>query len=1105
MSILEFKIIACYESKLISRTYLWHIFVWSSIGLTIYQLLLYLNYYSWDLIALDSSIPFLGVYYFNLLQGFMLVYVAANFVKKHRERKAMEVLDSYPVDNTTLLFGSLWGVVRLFAGLYIGGMVVILLIHIIFLPVPFRWEYYLFYFVTLLIPTFVFILGIAFLVAHVVKHHFGMILILLSFMFVSYLYLSDVFYGLFDFWGRALPNSFSSATGHSNLLLYLLQRFSVLCLGIGCIFLTLRLLFRIPNDTRKIKRCSVMGTGCILVACILQVGNFYTLYEVKKVRDGYRQSYMAYHDRPYVRVVSHDIRYVPCEKGYSAWSKMKVRNETSGEIKQVLLFLNPALQITCLTCSEQPVAYTRDRQVVVLNYPLCAGEEVIFEMMYEGTIDEHICFLDIDEDSYNDTRNNCFLPHRFGRKSAFCGEQYTLLTPECLWYPVAVPPLDLIAPLMYMLDFTDYTLLVENKMEKTVLSQGKKEIRGKDVFFRSEQPLPGLSLCIGDYRSLEMEVDGISFSLHYLPRSQFMIDIYAGMKTMREVLENAVWGMENNMRGRYPFKRYALIEVPSSFITFGRWWKEGSSLTQPEMGFIPERAVTMSWKPPAAWRCETQRDNVAMFESAREFFMNYPIHERTHMYAQTRLFTGFMISERYPGLHGVMQILINLQGRDQFALSGSYDFILEEAACFFDRHPLCEAVNNPKLQINNFQDFLTYKVMDLQTWMSLREDWSRVENFLLGYMLKNKFRRYDFEELREAFIQEFDFDLTEVLDPWYNNSGVPVLMLKDVECVRWVTENRRAVLRLSFKVYNPSKVDGVIARISAPYGTGDPKPIIEPIIVKAGECKEIRGLFRYTSNQQLARGLSFNQPSSIVVKPYATVQVKENELSGFERNMYPVDPAEFGLSLSSIVVDNTDDGFHIVDSRGRTRKLAEMFQAKQKRYGRLEFGQTRWVEVLDDVYYGMMVQTALCKLGGVGKEKVEWRANIAKTGEYEIFAYIAPLQTDPMEGVGSLFILSGELYYTVYSDNKPTEVLVRPDMYKGGWISLGKYRFRGGEMASVSLDDRVGNFKEHPLVREYGLVENDGYVQVIMADAVKWVLLDESVADVVNASQQVVE
>ena len=46
-----------------------------------------------------------------------------------------------------------------------------------------------------------------------------------------------------------------------------------------------------------------------------------------------------------------------------------------------------------------------------------------------------------------------------------------------------------------------------------MLSQGKKEIRGKDVFFQSEQPLLGLSLCIGEYRSLEMEEERISFFL----------------------------------------------------------------------------------------------------------------------------------------------------------------------------------------------------------------------------------------------------------------------------------------------------------------------------------------------------------------------------------------------------------------------------------------------------------------------------------------------------------------------------------------------------------------------------------------------------------------
>lgn len=1090
MSIQEIRTIARYESKLITRTYLWHIFMLASIGLIVYQLLLYFNHYSWDRIALDSSVPFLGAYYFNLLQVFMLVYVGMNFVKKHQARNAMEVLDVYPVNNRTLLFGNLWGIVRSFVGLYIGIVVITVLIHILFLPVPFRWEYYLFYFVTLVLPTFVFILGITFLVAHVVKHNFGTLLILLSFLFLSYFYLPHVFYGLFDFWGRALPNSFSSVTGHAGLLLYLLQRLMVLCMGLGCIFLTLHLLYRIPNDARKVKMYSIVGMGCICVACLLQASNFLVLHEVKKVRDGYRQSYTTYHDKPCVHVVSHDIRYIPREKGYAAWGKMTLRNETPGEMKQVLLFLNPSLQITRLESEGQPVMYTRENQVVLVNYPLGAGEEVILELEYEGTIDEHICFLDIDEDLYDNALCNSSSLHRYGRRLAFCNEQYTLLPPECLWYPVAVPPLNLTTPLMYTLDFTDYTLAVENKMAKTVISQGKREVRGKEVFFQPEQSLHGLSLCIGDYGSLEMEADGISFVLYYLPQSQFMIDMYAGTSMARKAIEEAKMMMEDNLRVQYPFKRYALAEVPASFTMFKRWWKEDSPFTQPELGFVPERAVTIHWGSPAVWGREKRGDDIAKFESAREFFANYLAHDRMQMSAQTRLFAGYMTSERYPGLHGVMQMLMSLGGRDQFAISGSYNLMLEEAARFFDRYSLREAVGNPDLQVSDFQYFVNYKVMDLQTWMSVREDWKRVEDFLSEYTLKNRFRKYDFEELQQAFMQTFDFDLTEVLDSWYNDKGIPVLMLKDVECVRLVTENRRAVLRLSFKVYNPGKVDGVISRISAPYGMEDSKPIIETFVIKAGECKEIRGLFRYTAHQQLATSLSFNQPSGIVVRPFATIRVKEDELADFEQGVYSLDVAEFGVNSGEIVVDNIDDGFHIVDTRGRSKKLASMFNAKQERYGHLLPGSTRWVEVMEDFYYGMITRTAFCKLGGVGKEKAEWHTSIPKTGEYGVFAYVAPLQSDPMESPGSIVIPSGELYYTVYSGDKVIEVMVNPDMYKGGWISLGKYHFVEGEEAIVSLDDRVGNFKEHPLVLEFGLAESDGYVQMVAADAIKWVLLE---------------
>lgn len=129
-----------------------------------------------------------------------------------------------------------------------------------------------------------------------------------------------------------------------------------------------------------------------------------------------------------------------------------------------------------------------------------------------------------------------------------------------------------------------------------MLSQGKKEIRGKDVFFQSEQPLSGLSLCIEEYRSLEMEEEGISFFLVLFALESVCYRHVHWNGNDAGSFGESVWGMENNMRGDYPFKRYALIEVPSSFITFGRWWKEGSSLTRLGMGFIPERAVTMSWK-----------------------------------------------------------------------------------------------------------------------------------------------------------------------------------------------------------------------------------------------------------------------------------------------------------------------------------------------------------------------------------------------------------------------------------------------------------------------------------------------------------------------------
>ncbi|MFR7878077.1 MAG: hypothetical protein ACLU4J_17750 [Butyricimonas paravirosa] len=98
------------------------------------------------------------------------------------------------------------------------------------------------------------------------------------------------------------------------------------------------------------------------------------------------------------------------------------------------------------------MSYTRESQAILLERALQPGEEILLHVVYEGKIDEAICFLDFTDEEFHDTRLMSFFRtyhsmFRHGRCFARVGDDYTLLFPECLWYPVAVPPVNVNAPL----------------------------------------------------------------------------------------------------------------------------------------------------------------------------------------------------------------------------------------------------------------------------------------------------------------------------------------------------------------------------------------------------------------------------------------------------------------------------------------------------------------------------------------------------------------------------------------------------------------------------------------------------------------------------------
>ena len=94
------------------------------------------------------------------------------------------------------------------------------------------------------------------------------------------------------------------------------------------------------------------------------------------------------------------------------------------------------------------------------------------------------------------------------------GDKYTLLTPECLWYPVAVSPVNLSFLHATGKDFTDFRLRVFDPSRRSVVSQGERIREGDSVRFYNWQRLQGVTLCMGNFESRSVRVDSVMFELY---------------------------------------------------------------------------------------------------------------------------------------------------------------------------------------------------------------------------------------------------------------------------------------------------------------------------------------------------------------------------------------------------------------------------------------------------------------------------------------------------------------------------------------------------------------------------------------------------------------
>lgn len=350
--------------------------------------------------------------------------------------------------------------------------------------------------------------------------------------------------GLFDPFARNIPNMFSDLTGHVGIGSYLLQRSFILLVGLGCLVLSIIPYPRIPNYLYVFKRNFSIACVVFLVAGSLAFVYVYQHGRIENNRNAYKAVYEECGISFAARVVRNDLHVKDLGKdGISVTSRMTIVNNSPTTIPLVI-YLNPGLKVMSLEINGETGDFKRDHQAIFADKELKSGEKVEVSIYYDGGIENDICFLDTDSERYNSAEVNHFGIYRFGYTPAFCGKEYKLLTPECIWYPVCVPPYGMRG--VRDVNFTRYSLRVETLiLAWMLLLKGTLiEEREGETMFTFHHDMPGISLCLGNYVKREVMVDSTRMTLYCLSGHDYLLGDYDDLSE-KELVEQLTYSKTN--------------------------------------------------------------------------------------------------------------------------------------------------------------------------------------------------------------------------------------------------------------------------------------------------------------------------------------------------------------------------------------------------------------------------------------------------------------------------------------------------------------------------------------------------------------------------------
>jgi len=1116
--------IAAYEAKILLRS--WGFRIFALLGLIIMGLLtagiaapsFSFPYY---FRSLSGSIPLFSFKLFNVFQGIIVVFMATEFFKRDRRTDSTQVIFSRSFSNTSYILGKFLGILGLFILMNIFIGLITALIHLFLSAAPFSLKAYLLYFLTLNLPTLVFLTGMSFVLGMTIRSQAAVVLFGLALSSLSLAVLGSKAYFIPDIFGFHTPLMYSDFIGLGNSAQLFYLRFPYILLGLGFVFGTVLLAKRLRQSPWTTALSGTMSMLLILSAFGLMFSYVRTNRDIDTFRCDLLAESQKYAEVPTLSMESCSLEVDFSGNVLSASSEILLKNSQEKPAGSILLTLNPGLQVNSVTNvlnGGRGVDFSREGHILLIkpSIPLASGETIYLKINYAGVPLEAYCYPDIDGETLRK-------PAKLGlynvpKKYIFLSEKFVHLTPESGWYPRAGIPLSHRFPGAVESDLCRYTLKVSLPEGRTAVSQGLPEIKEsgdrKIYTFRPKTLLPQISLTVGPFEERTLKVKDIEYKFFTLPGhdyfTRYLDAVTADLpKTITQLKDEfeVILGLD------YPYEQLVFVEVPIHFYSHKRIWSAADETVQPQIVFLPEMGTLCEgadFASMARWfqkigkggkgrettpaQIQTYffntfvRTNLLGTEPAKGGFRDSALSRVTEsdVDAEYNLmpnyfaFTSTLASDRWPILHSALESW--LQDRIsaasfRFDRSGGLTD-QEKTNRLLDGRSMSDLMADKDLDDGDLFKVILAKGKYLMTAIESRIQADNFDEKLLDFIKEKKFSTITEDEFLQFLFAYKEFDLEPLMDAWYKETQVPAFTVGATGFTR-VKDGEKNRFHIRLPLTNISATEGIVQiRVmtgnSKKSGYGSNLWAIQSTILilpkttrEIGFLLDTRPVF-----MTLDTTISRNIPATMNVNLW---QQKMEEAETFFEGERPL-AFDGGRTEDGVyIVDNEDPGFAVAGGGGDNRlrsTIRRLFDptGEETEYSEYNPGSPpgRWSPVILQDFYGKIIRSGYMIKVGEGSNRVSWTVNLPESGSYDIYFYNEITDIGKGESKGNWQKpTQEEKHFIVIYEDRTEEIAFDIKESSRGWILLGTFRLTAGTNTLEQTDKGKGTF--------------------LTADAVKWV------------------